>query len=160
MKHIKIITILLLSSLLCSCHSKGIYNTYLSLPNKGWHQDSALTFTFDIEDTTQAYNILLHVRHTERYPYQNMWLIIDRLSRDTIAHQTSFYPTDTIEFYLADNRGVWLGNGRNGIMDMPVLYENTIRFPHKGCYEITLRHGMRTDYLQGVHDVGVQVLPY
>lgn len=67
-------------------------------------------------------------------------------------------PSDTLEFYLADDRGVWLGNGRNAIYDMPVLYEENIRFPQAGQYTYTIYQGMRTTQLIGVKDIGLEVI--
>lgn len=109
----------------------------------GWHQDSVLDFRFDVEDTLSTYQILINVRHTENYSYQNMWLFADN---------------DTIEFYLADDRGRWLGNGHNGYIEMPVLYEQAYRFAHSGEHTIRIRHAMRDSLLEGISDMGVKVV--
>ena len=109
--------------------------------------DSVLTYRFDVTDTKPC-NILLCVRHTESYPYQNMWLFC-QLSNDTAAIWT-----DTIEFYLADDRGRWLGNGSQQI-EMPVLFAQSYQFPDTGKYVFTIQHGMREERLRGVSDVGV-----
>ena len=55
--------------------------------------DSLAQFDYLIEDTMADYQMLIYVRHTEQYPYQNMWLFVDDAGRQ-----------DTIEFYLADDR--------------------------------------------------------
>ena len=65
--------------------------------------------------------------------------------------------TDTIEFYLADHRGQWLGTGMGAWKEMPVLYRQALRFPRSGTYTYTIRHGMRTDPLRGIHDIGMRV---
>jgi gliding motility-associated lipoprotein GldH len=113
-------------------------------PEDGWNKDSVLSYSFDIQDTASAYDILLHIRHTERYQFQNMWLFLNN-------------DKDTIEFYLADSHGVWLGNRGNGTISMPVLYEENYRFPHSGTHTISLRHGMRQDNLRGITGIGVQI---
>ena len=90
--------------------------------------------------------MLIYVRHTERYPYQNMWLFVD----------DNGY-RDTIEFYLADDRGQWLGNKQNGFIEMPVLYEDTKQFADTGRYTLTIRHGMRDSLLRGITDIGMEI---
>jgi len=65
--------------------------------------------------------------------------------------------TDTIEFYLADDRGRWLGNGKNGILSMPVIYEEQYRFAAPGTYEMRLKQGMRSEWLTGVKDMGIEI---
>ena len=74
------------------------------MPLTGWQEDSILSYTIAVDDTINSYDVVLCVRHTESYPYQNMWLFCG-FGKDSIAN-------DTIEFFLADDRGRWLGNGQ------------------------------------------------
>lgn len=137
-----VILLLLSSLLLIACDRRTTYAHYEPVPVMGWHQDSVLTYDFVISDTTATYTMLVNVRHTETYPYQNMWLFVEN---------------DTIEFYLADERGRWLGNGRNSLIEMPVLYEQEVTFPHAGNYTIHIAHAMRDSLLRGISDVGFVV---
>ncbi len=154
-----------------ACTSKTVYSEFQSVPLREWHTDSVLTYRFAIEDTTASYQIQICVRHTQQYPYQNMWLFVtnrpetacERVGQDTLKKPLDSIeiacpmPQDTIEFYLANDRGVWLGNGKNGLTEMPVLYEEAYRFAHSGEQVITIQHGMREEPLRGVSDVGVIV---
>jgi gliding motility-associated lipoprotein GldH len=76
-----------------------------------------------------------------------MWLFMDNAGL-----------RDTIEFYLADDRGRWLGDKNHGFIEMPVLYEDHLQFPDTGVYHMEIRHGMRDSLLRGVTDVGIEVL--
>ena len=140
-----------LSSLLClllaGCGSDAVYSHFADVPAGGWDKDSVYAFDYPIADSTACYQILLYVRHTEVYPYQNMWLFVGDGSRQ-----------DTIEFYLANDRGEWLGNGKSGIIEMPVLYEERVHFEHGGEHRITLQHGMREERLKGIASVGVEII--
>ena len=108
--------------------------------------DSVTHFDYMITDTQPAYRMLIYVRHTERYPYQNMWLFVgDSLHRDTI------------EFYLADDRGQWLGDKHHGFIEMPVLLEDNYHFADTGTYSIDITHGMRDTLLRGISDIGFEV---
>ena len=114
----------------------------------GWDKDSLLAYSFVVPDTVENYDILLHLRHLDNYPYQNMWLFLG---------ETDSLITDTIEFYLADDRGMWLGNRGNGHISMSVLYESSIRFEQLGERHLYIRHGMRRALLPGVSDLSVEV---
>ena len=139
--------IALSSLLLVACDATTPYSSFVAVPMNGWNSDSVLTYRFDVTDTRPC-DILLCVRHTESYPYQNMWLFC-QLSNDSAAIWT-----DTIEFYLADDRGRWLGNGSQQI-EMPVLFAQNYQFPDTGKYVFTIQQGMREERLRGVSDVGV-----
>jgi gliding motility-associated lipoprotein GldH len=64
---------------------------------------------------------------------------------------------DSIEFYLADQRGKWLGSGVGAIVEMPVLYKQNVRFEQKGTYRYEIGHGMREDVLIGINDIGIRI---
>ena len=97
-----------------SCRKDIVYTRFYSIPSAKWHIDSLIRFDYPIENADMDYRMLIYVRHTERYPYQNMWLFVNDGSY-----------CDTIEFYLADDRGQWLGNKHHGFVEMPVLLEET-----------------------------------
>lgn len=129
-----------------SCHSDTVFSEFQTIPTKEWSVDVLPQFDYTIPDTAASYNIVLYVRHTERYPYQNMWLFVNNNHR-----------IDTIEFYLADDRGQWLGDKHYGFIEMPVLLEENYHFPDTGTYRMTIQHGMRDSLLRGVSDIGVEI---
>ena len=133
--------------LLSSCSSDIVYSHFEPINSEQWHIDSVARFDFSIEDVESDYQMLIYVRHTERYPYQNMWLFVN----DSLH-------CDTIEFYLADARGQWLGNQHHGFIEMPVLLEQEMHFPDTGMYHLTIQHGMRDSLLRGITDVGLEII--
>ena len=149
---VALLTVLTLS--LTACRNDIVYSRFVSvshpdetIPSLGdWHVDSVVCFDYQIPDKKADYRMILYVRHTERYPYQNMWLFVDNGVR-----------RDTIEFYLADDRGQWLGNRHHGFVEMPVLLEDHYRFPDTGMYHMAVQHGMRDSMLRGVTDVGLEI---
>ena len=128
--------------LLSSCDNNTLFSEYRSMPLNGWEADSVLVFNVEVDDTINAYDIIIDVRHTTSYPYQNMWLFVN---------------SDTIDFYLANQRGEWLGNGSGELREMPVLYKRNIRFNTIGTYSYTINQAMRSKNLQGVRDIGLIV---
>lgn len=132
---------------LTTCRRDIVYSRFSSIPSEKWAIDSVAQFEYAITDTVPDYRMLVYVRHTERYPYQNMWLFVgDSLHRDTI------------EFYLADDRGQWFGNKHHGFIEMPVLLEENYHFADTGKYFLTVQHGMRDSILRGVTDIGLEII--
>ena len=145
--HLSFVICLILGCMaLTSCRRDIVYTQFYSIPSEKWAIDEVAQFDYSIADAELPYRMIIYVRHTERYPYQNMWLFVD----DGYRH-------DTIEFYLADDRGQWLGDKHHGFIEMPVLYEVANQFPDTGTYHLTIQHAMRDSVLRGVTDIGLEV---
>ena len=134
-KSFYILLTVIAASLLSSCSHDIVYSRFEPISTGEWQVDSVLRFDYAIPDAAADYRMIVYVRHSERYPYQNMWLFIGDGQRK-----------DTIEFYLADDRGQWLGDKNHGFIEMP------------GAYCLTIQHGMRDSVLRGVTDIGVEII--
>ena len=97
-----------------------------------------------------GYEVQIIVRHTERYPYQNLWLFVDVKQDSLLLHR------DTIESFLANERGEWYGAGMQ-LHELPLLYLENIALT-AGQYTIAIQQGMREDQLRGITDVGLKVI--
>ena len=142
----------LLTVILCSCSSKSVYEDSKVLPENGWSKDSAEVFSFNIDDAKAAYQILINVRHTNKYKSQNLWLFAETQLNDKEIGK------DTIECYLANNAGEWLGSGFGSLHEMAILYQPNVKFAKPGNYKLIIKHGMREEKLGGITDIGVEVL--
>ncbi len=141
---IRTILVVLSSVWFTSCGVKPLYSEYHDLPIQGWHMDSALHYEWSIADTAQRYNTYIYLRHSERYKYQNVWLFLNG-------------GQDTIEFYVADDRGRWLGENTNGYIETSVWLEEGFRFDSVGTYTLDIQQGMRDTVLKGITSVGIEV---
>ncbi len=151
MKRIINITLFALVLFVTSCSNKDIFFQYYSLPPEGWSKDSVLVFDVPISDTTANYNVYIYIRNGNNYPYQNFWFFTTKTSPDELSE------SDTIECYLADQQGKWLGSGAGAVFEMPVLFEKNIRFNKSGTYRYSITQGMREDVLVGIQDIGLRV---
>ena len=134
------------TAILVSCSSDIVYSRFYPVFSERWHADSLVHFEYRIEDISSTYQLLVYVRHSECYPYQNMWLFLgDSLHRDTI------------EFYLADDRGQWLGDTHNGFIEMPILLDENRHYTDTGMYYLDIQHGMRDTLLRGITDIGLEI---
>ncbi len=143
----KLLFLASLALALTACHQDIVFSQFVSIPSGEWGSDMLPHFDYTIADKDADYRMLIYVRHTERYPYQNMWLFVDNGAR-----------RDTIEFFLADDRGQWLGDRHHGFIEMPVLFEQNYHFPDTGMYHMAIQHGMRDSVLRGVMDIGVEIV--
>jgi len=139
----------------CACSGKTVFSEYQPLPREGWHADSALCFGFAAPDTISPYDVIISIRHTQQYPYQNMWLFISGNRTAVTGHLSS---RDTIEFFLADDRGRWLGNGYGNLREMPVLYMHNHIFRSTDTLSLCIEQAMRENTLRGISDVGVKIV--
>lgn len=136
--------------ILSSCQQKNIYSHFYSIPTEGWRADSVMDYSIELEDSVMNHEVLIVLRHTSQYPYQNLWLFVDEYVGDMCVHH------DTIEAQMADEYGRWLGSGLK-TYELPLLYDEHYRFGHSGAHSFKLRQGMRTEWLKGITDVGVVV---
>jgi gliding motility-associated lipoprotein GldH len=142
---------ILISLVSVACTNNDAFFQYKAVTPKGWNKDSLYTFDIKIADTVSAYNIYVNVRNRGEYPYQNLWLFLNKTTPDKIEKK------DSIECYLADQRGKWLGSGIGSVMEMPILYQQNVHFKKTGIYQYKIVHGMRDSVLIGINDIGMRV---
>lgn len=136
----------IIAAALSGCNGRTAYADYRDIARSRWEEDSTLVWDVSVTDTLAAYDVILSVRHTPAYPYQNIWFFVEN---DLTGE------ADTLEFYLADQRGRWLGNGFGDHKEMPCLLARGVRFPHTAPYRFAVRHGMREQSLRGITEVGL-----
>ena len=144
-------TFLLISFFAISCNRNDVFFEYKTVWPEGWNKDSSLVYTVNITDTVAKYDIYINTRNRGEYPHQNLWLFISKWNPDSTLSK------DSIDFYLADQRGKWLGSGIGQAFEMHVLYLENVSFPQAGNYVFSLKHGMRDSLLVGLNDVGLRI---
>lgn len=147
----KVLLSLFFSIILSSCSQPAIFSEYKSVDVKGWNKDSSCVFDVNIENTTMAYDVFVNVRNVGEYTHQNLWLFIKKMAPDSTITK------DTISFFLADNRGKWLGSGIGSVYEMPVLYQQKLIFSSPGKYHYEIFQGMRDTFLLGISDIGLRI---
>jgi len=143
--------VILISLLFIACTTNDTFFQYKAIAPQGWNKDSLCVFDIPIADENLSYNVYVNVRNRGEYPYQNLWLFLQKMSPDSTIVK------DSIELYLADQRGKWLGSGIGSVLEMPVLYLQNVKFPTKGTYHFKIGHGMRDTMLVGINDIGMRV---
>jgi gliding motility-associated lipoprotein GldH len=156
MKHlVRISFIVTVVILLNACVKSPHYQKTYSIAKNEWAYNNKPTFKFDIEDTTSMYNLFFIIRHTEAYPYSNIWMwVYTKKPGDTVFTKTR------IEVPLAEPGGKWLGRGMGAIWEqrMPISdARDTTMLRKKGTWEIRLEQNMRVNPLPEVLQVGLRI---
>lgn len=137
----------------CSaCLRSNVFEKNNAIKNHKWNEDNVQSFKFEVSDTLSNYSMYFNMRHSDSYPYSNIWLLIS----------TEFPSTDTpasskIEVPLADLEGKWLGRGMNEIWEHRMLIASPLHFSKAGTYTIKLKHIMRVNPLPEVMSVGIRL---
>jgi len=143
--------ILAISHLLISCDNEYIYAETVKIPEYTWHADNILKFEAPVEDTINAFDINLVIRTYNDYPYRNLFLFITTSSPERLTIR------DTVEYFLADEKGDWYGSGLGDVNDLSVPFKSNIIFPAGGIYTFRIQQGMRESALRGITDIGIQI---
>ncbi len=147
--------ILLLCFLLTQCTPIDLYERTIDIPQHQWKSDFVPTCTFQLSDSTALYETSLILRHTDAYPFNNIWLNIAVETPDTLI---SF----RTEQRLGNNEQGWLGTGLNDVYEHRIplnaeLEKAGVSFRKEGPYTFRLTQIMREDPLSAVLQVGIRV---
>ena len=152
----RLFSLLLSLLLLAGCGPSPVYQRSEGVPQTKWASAFKPKFSFQIEDTAATYNLFFLIRHTEAYPFSNIWLAFSiQGPGDTVTK------SQRIEIPLAAENGQWYGRGMNEIWEqrMPIATERgpNITFPKSGRYTVQFGQAMRTNPLPEVLNVGLRV---
>lgn len=135
-----------------ACNTNTLYDNSMRVGNPAWHADSVARFEIVIEDTTLDYQSGILIRNSGDYAYQNLWLFVTEIAPD------STITCDTVEYYLADNYGRWLGSGIGSLYTNIYYYKEELHYQQEGVYRYEIRQGMREEELKGITNIGMQIL--
>ncbi|MDR1887690.1 MAG: gliding motility lipoprotein GldH [Prevotellaceae bacterium] len=137
-----------------SCADRnGVWRQNGIITDCRWNKDSTLRFDIPVDDTVSLYSISVNLRNRTDYGFQNLYLFLNITAPGGAA------TTDTLNFILAYDDGRWTGSGGlfSKYRENMFLYRKYVRFPYRGNYTASIRHGMRKDELEGISSVGLSL---
>ncbi|MBN1340255.1 MAG: gliding motility lipoprotein GldH [Bacteroidales bacterium] len=140
-----------LSLFLARCGDESLYDRYVSFPDETWMAGDTREFSLEVRDTLLLYDFYLNIRNTTDYPYSNLYLFMDTQMPDGGKAR------DTIEVFLADRMGEWLGRGLGKIKESNILIRQKLLFPVSGTYTFRMEQAMRETELKGITDIGIRI---
>ena len=152
--HIKIVLpFFILLCFLTSCTEIDLFEKNIPIPNMEWQSSYNATGSFIIKDTLSNYNVLIVLRHTDAYSYNNIWLNIGLQAPGDTALQFQ-----KINLLLGNDAKGWEGVGMNDIWEVRKLISGIPkRFIKAGVYNFSVAQLMRDNPLLNIISVGVAV---
>lgn len=135
-----------------ACDDRVVYADSMAMPNEVWNLSNEIVFGFDNVDSEARTDVKFLIRTASDYPYRNIFLFVNSTSPD------GYSITDTLEYFLSDEKGNSLGKGAGDINELELPYRSNVFFPLKGRYTFKVRHGMRSIDLPGVYDFGLKIV--
>jgi len=153
LKYFLFISIAILLIVVSSCSDNVVFEKTFPVNEKGWDYHNKIQCPLEISDKTQAYDLIINLRHRENYKYSNIFFFVDIISPSETFR-------DTIECVMANWKGKWLGDTEGDEIVHHFRYRSNIVFPEKGLYTIKLEQAMRDTSLQAITEIGIQLNKY
>lgn len=136
-----------------SCDSSRHYQEFTDFEAGFWHQDSVVNFRFDIENPQKPYRLKALFRHSQAYPYHNMYYKYTLLDAND-----SLLDEQLLQVHFFDPKtGDPLGSGIGDLFDVEQVVQENYTFPQAGTYQASLQQYMRLDTLPFVLSAGWRV---
>ena len=138
-----------------SCDSNAVFKDHEDIDDGMWFVKNEPSFTFEITDISQPYNVYYLVRNSIGYPYYNLFV-----KRFLLNDKNKVVNEALNELILMDERtGKPMGDGLGDLFDHKIVALKNYRFPKAGKYTFKVRQYMRQDPLPGIMSMGVSVEP-
>jgi gliding motility-associated lipoprotein GldH len=142
-----VIAVLAILAGMTACQSSVVFDEVVELGESGWHKDHKALFQVEVADTSQVLDVGMTFRHTDDYPYSNLWLFVDMQGEDGLMIK------DTLEFFLSETDGRWLGHKKGDVFEVSALYKHAVKMSHPGSYTFEISQGMRREVLPHITSV-------
>lgn len=122
-----------------SCQNDNKKEVYHSFNNNTWNTDSIVSFELDNIDTTSSHDLYLMVRHTTNFKFQNLFLFTNFENQQ-----------DTLEVFLSEKSGRWLGKGFGEIKELKIRIKENINFNENQDQIFSIEQAMRYEDLEKI----------
>jgi gliding motility-associated lipoprotein GldH len=142
------------SLFLAACSDGKVYQEYVDFKDRYWLVSDTAKFQFTIKDTVSRYNVYCNIRNSTQYPFSRIFLNFSM--KDTSNNH--FHKALVNDFLFDPKTGEPLGKtGLGDLYDHQVSVMKNYKFKREGSYLVALEQYMRTDTLQGILSVGIEV---
>jgi gliding motility-associated lipoprotein GldH len=137
-----------------SCQEDSYYHHAETIPVKGWDLNQTLYFYDSLYTyVPEKLHFEIDLRHTNLYPYQNIWLYIRTRTSDGTNR------LDSINWILSEPSGRWLGSGWGSLYSLTHSLPDLIIRKTEGTrwFNIEIQNGLKDVTLPGIENVGVRL---
>ena len=136
---------------LTACKQDVVLEQNQQIANYQWDYADAKTFTADIKDTVQHYNIYVSTRHGFNFEWRNLWVNIETTFPDGRQFDRR------VNLVLSEPDGTWYGDCLGDNCDMLIPIQNNAFFPQIGKYTFKISQDMRVNPLGFVKSIGMRI---
>lgn len=136
----------------CSCVNNTAFEQNNAIKDQNWTYDQKPSFNVPISDNSAKYNIYINLRHTNKYAYANLSVLLNEKGNKL---------TDTAyknDINLVETDGRWLGKSSGSLYEVEYLAKENYSFPDTGVYIFSIEQNMRVNPLKDIVDVGIKVV--
>lgn len=147
------IALLIATCLFSACSDDAIFDSAYSFDDRSWGQTELVKFDVDIQDTTEQYSLILTMRNTTNYAYNNFWIYLYVTTPDGKTSKTPY------EIQVTNPDGSWIGTKSGTIVESKLVFR-TSAFKQAGVYSYTLEQGINKKEMPEILDIGLRVEPF
>lgn len=137
--------------LFTACESSNvIYEENQTFEDNTWDYEDKKAFTFATQDSLTPVRVFLNLRTTIDYPFSNIYMYLYSDYPNGVSRK------DTLEFFLAQPDGKWLGDKSGSIIENHALIMEGYLM-NIGEYTFTFEQAMYDNHLPEVLDMGLKV---
>ncbi len=143
--------LVLMSLFVASC-SGALVDKTIAIEEKIW-KDQAVTFDFEVTDTSRHYDLVLYLTHDDDFAYQNLY-----------ARLTVNFPppnearVNPLSMQLSDEQGNWYGQCSGGSCTIPLAFMTNTKFQYIGKHSLVFQQYSRALQVEGVEKLRLQVV--
>lgn len=153
----KLFALLLVLVVGTACESHMVLGEMRDMPGS-WEKRDHVEFRISEIDSVEKYDVFLHLRNTNDYPFNNIHLIA------SIKFPHGKTVADTLEYRMANADGTWLGTGIGTVKENKLRFKENVRFSEEGTYILTVSQAVRNNgevrgvnQLEGITEVGYSI---
>ena len=139
--------------LFTSCDQNLVFEGKKDFPERYWVFNNPAVFDFEITETSKEYDILVNVRNSSKYKYQNIYL---QYYLEDEAGKLISKELKNIQLFDAIT-GIPVGTGLGDLYDVERPFLENYKFDEGGKYRFRIDQFMRQDSLPEIVAVGIRI---
>ena len=136
---------------LCSCGKTTIFEKYEKFDNATWSKNKMISFDVPVSNINKTYNIYITVRHSEIYPFNNLFVGVDIYTPSGDKRSKDYY----LEIRNEDRS--FKGDVLGDIWDLKQMIMKNASFTKAGVHKFTISNLMQYPELPDIMEIGLIV---
>jgi gliding motility-associated lipoprotein GldH len=137
--------------LLTACKEGVVYSSEIKITDASWSYGQKLNYTWDIQDTSLLYDIILTLNHRDDLKYHNLYTKIVSVYPDS----TKFENILSLELFSPSGKPLGKCTGSN--CTTPILLQEKVAFNKTGKYTIELWQNSRDSVIQNISSIAIEI---